>query len=208
MSDRIPVFVFADDPISQVGVSSQLRPRPEVWVVDSEDFDQAAVAVVVVEQVDESAVRTLRAMGRNGCPRVVAVVTHLDDAGLLRAVEAGVAGILRRSEALPEKLVAAIFAAAAGQGTLAPDLLGRLMSQVGELGRQVLAPRGLGLSGLSEREIDVLRLLSEGCDTADVARKLLYSERTVKNVIHDVTTRLQLRNRSHAVAYALRHGLI
>lgn len=208
MSDRVPVFVYADDSISQVGLSSQLRPRPEVWVVDADDIDRAAVAVVVAEEVDEATVRTLRAVQRNGCPQVLAVVTHLNDAGLLRAVEAGVAGLLRRSEATPENLVAAITAAAAGQGTLAPDLLGRLMTQVGELGRQVLAPRGLGLSGLSEREIAVLKLLSEGCDTADVARKLLYSERTVKNVIHDVTSRLQLRNRSHAVAYALRHGLI
>lgn len=208
MSDRIPVFVYADDPISQVGLSSQLRPRPEVWVVDADDLDRAVVAVVVAEEVDEVAVRTMRALQRNGCPQVLVVVTHLDDAGLFRAVEVGVAGVLRRSEAQPERLVAAIVAAVSGQRTLAPDLLGRLMTQVGELGRQVLAPRGLGLSGLSEREIEVLRLLSEGCDTAEVARKLLYSERTVKNVIHDLTTRLQLKNRSHAVAYAVRHGLI
>ncbi len=45
-------------------------------------------------------------------------------------------------------------------------------------------------------------------DTAEIARTLSYSERTVKNVLHDVTTRRQLRNRSHAVAYALRQGLI
>jgi len=54
----------------------------------------------------------------------------------------------------------------------------------------------------------VLRLVAEGWDTAQIATKLSYSERTVKNVLHDVTTRLQLRNRSHAVAYAMREGLI
>ena len=54
----------------------------------------------------------------------------------------------------------------------------------------------------------MLRLVADGYDTAEIAQQLAYSERTVKNVLHDVTTRLQLRNRSHAVAYALREGLI
>lgn len=52
------------------------------------------------------------------------------------------------------------------------------------------------------------RLVAEGYDTADIAAKLSYSERTTKNVLHEVTTRLQLRNRSHAAAYAMRRGLI
>ena len=64
------------------------------------------------------------------------------------------------------------------------------------------------LAGLAEREIEVLRLVAEGLDTNEIAHRMCYSERTVKNVIHDVTTRLQLRNRSHAVAYAMRQGLI
>jgi DNA-binding NarL/FixJ family response regulator len=54
----------------------------------------------------------------------------------------------------------------------------------------------------------VLRLVAEGFDTADIARKLAFSERTIKTVIHDVTTRLCLRNRTHAVAWAMREGLI
>ena len=84
----------------------------------------------------------------------------------------------------------------------------RLLEQVQRLQRQVLAPRGLTLTGLSKRETDVLRLLADGHDTADIARTLCWSERTVKNIVHDVTTRLQLRNRAHAVAYAVREGLI
>ena len=73
---------------------------------------------------------------------------------------------------------------------------------------QVLAPRGLSFAGLNDRERDVLRLVAEGHDTAEIATLLSYSERTVKNVLHDLNTRLQLRNRSHAVAYAVREGLI
>jgi DNA-binding NarL/FixJ family response regulator len=89
-----------------------------------------------------------------------------------------------------------------------PDLLGRLLDQVGRLQRQVLAPRGLTFTGLATREIEVLRLVADGLSTGEIAVELCYSERTVKNVLHDITTRLHLRNRSHAVAYALRQGLI
>ena len=89
-----------------------------------------------------------------------------------------------------------------------PDLLGRLLGQVGRLQRQILSPRGLAFSGLSQRESEVLTLVAAGHDTAEIAGRLSYSQRTVKNILHDVTTRLQLRNRSHAVAYAVREGLI
>jgi DNA-binding NarL/FixJ family response regulator len=101
-----------------------------------------------------------------------------------------------------------IRAAAAGEGAVPADLLGRLLDQVGRLQRQVLWPNGMTFAGLNEREIEVLRLVAEGFDTAEIAAKLSYSQRTVKNVLHDITSRLHLRNRSHAVAYALRHGLI
>jgi DNA-binding NarL/FixJ family response regulator len=145
---------------------------------------------------------------RNGCPRVVLVVATLDDAGLMVAVEVGACAVLRRREATPERLAAAVEAAAQGDGTLAPDLLGRLMSQMGRLQRQVLAPRGIGPTGLTDRELEVLRLLADGLDTGEIAQRLAYSERTIKNIIHDLTSRLNLRNRSHAVAYAVKAGLI
>jgi DNA-binding NarL/FixJ family response regulator len=208
MSGRIRVFVFGEDPISQAGVATQLRGRPEVLVVEGSDIDSAEVAVVIVDQMGDSCARTVHAVQRGGCPRVVLVVSELDDAGLLVAVETGVSGLLRRREATPERLAAAVTSAASGDGTLAPDLLGRLMAQMSRLQREVLAPRGIGPAGLTERERDVLRLLADGLDTAEIAGQLAYSERTIKNIIHDLTTRLNLRNRSHAVAYAVKSGLI
>ena len=208
MEDRIPVFVYASDPISETGIAGQLRGQPAVHVVEEGDVDLAAVAIVVTDEIDDEATRAIRAVQRNGVPRVVVVVTRVDDAGLLAALEAGACGIVRRAEARSDRLVAAVRAAVAGDGTMPPDLLGRLLDQIGRLQRQVLAPRGLTIAGLAEREIEVLRLIAEGLDTNEIAGRLCYSERTVKNVIHDVTSRLQLRNRSHAVAYAMRQGLI
>jgi DNA-binding NarL/FixJ family response regulator len=208
MPGRVRVFVFGEDPISQAGVATQLRGRPEVLVVDDGDIDSAQVAVVIVDEMDEACARTVRAVQRNGCPRVLLVVSSLDDAGLMVAVEIGACGVLRRREASPERLAAAVLAAASGDATLAPDLLGRLLAQMSRLQREVLAPRGIGPSGLTDREVEVLRLLADGHDTGQIARQLAYSERTIKNIIHDLTSRLNLRNRSHAVAYAVKAGLI
>jgi DNA-binding NarL/FixJ family response regulator len=208
MSERIPVFVFARDPVSQAGVSAQLRPRPEVVVVAEGEVDTAEVAIVVADDVDEDAIRVIRALQRNGCPRVVLVAARLDDAGLVAAVEAGACALLRRAEASGERLATVVETAASGDGSVPPDLLGRLLEHLGRLQRQVLAPRGLTFTGLSERETQILRLVADGYDTSEIANRMAYSERTVKNALHDVTTRLQLRNRSHAVAYALREGLI
>jgi len=208
MGDRISVFVYARDPISRAGVATQLRSRPEIRVVDDGEIDSAAVAVVVAEEVDGEAVRQMKALRRNGCARVVLVLSSVDDAGLLSAVEGGVSALLRRSQATTDALVRAVSSAAAGEGAVPPDLLGRLLAQVGRLHEQVLGPRGLTLAGLTQREIDVLKLVAEGLSTGEIARRLSYSERTIKNVIHDVTARFHLRNRSHAVAYAMKTGLI
>ena len=208
MADRIPVYVYARDQITQSGTATQLRGRPEMRIVEGDDIDGASVAVVAGDEADDETVRVIRAIQRNGCPRVVLVVTRLDDAGLLAAVEAGVCGVLRRQEATAERLTDAVQAAATGDGTLPPDLLGRLLQHMGQLQRDVLGPRGFRFSGLTDREVEVLRLVAEGMSTTEIAKRLSYSDRTIKNVIQDVTTRFSLRNRSHAVAYAMRLGLI
>jgi len=105
MPERIPVAVYARDPISQAGIASQLRARPEVALAENGDAASAAVAIVVADEVDEPTIQTLRAVQRSGCRRVLLVATRLDDGALLSAVEAGACGMLRRTEAMPERLV-------------------------------------------------------------------------------------------------------
>ncbi len=208
MQRRIATYVYANDPILQAGVMSQLRQRPEIWLVDDADLDDAEIAVVAADTLDDEVTRTLRALQRGGVPQTMLVLGTIEGNTVVTAAEIGVRGLVRRAEASPETLVHTIARVASGEGIVPSDLLAVLLGQVGRLQRQVLAPRGLQFSGLSEREVEVLRLVADGQDTAEIARTLNYSERTVKNVLHDVTTRLQLRNRSHAVAYAMREGLI
>jgi DNA-binding NarL/FixJ family response regulator len=206
--EQIPVVVCAADPLSRAGIISQLRRVHGFLIASVDDPPSGAIALVVADGMNDDVAGDLRALRGRGINRVVLLVARVDDRDLLAAVEAGVSGVIRRSEATAGNMAAAIRSAAAGEGTLSPDLLGRLLRQVGQLQRQVLTPRGLTFSGLTERETSVLRMLAQGHDTAEVGRQLFYSERTVKNIIHDVTSRLELRNRAHAVAYAIREGLI
>lgn len=208
MTAQVVTYIHGADPISQAGLVSQLRGRPEVRVVEEAGLNQATVAIVVTEQIDEDATRVLHGLHRGDLPHLIVVASTIDDASLITAAEAGVAGVLRRRDATPENLVRVICRVDSGEGEVPGDMLGRLMEQLGRLQRQVLTPRGLTFTGLTPREVQVLRLVADGHATAEIAQELCYSERTVKNVLHDLTTRLQLRNRSHAVAYALREGLI
>jgi DNA-binding NarL/FixJ family response regulator len=207
-TNRIQVLARATDPILQSGVRSALRTRPEVWLVD-EDADAArTVALVAADRLDERTMQLLKALQGKGFTRIVFVSGELEDTEMLTAVEAGVCAVARRADSTPDTLVRLVTAAASGEGALPPDLLGRLLNRVSHLQQHVLEPRGMRLAGITNREGDVLRLVASGLSTKEIADKLCYSQRTVKSILHDVTNRFQLRNRAHAVAYALREGLI
>lgn len=192
---RVPVWVKALDPLSQFGLAYALRQRPEILLVNEIHPSKArtsppVVALVAVDSLDTTAGQVLREAAHRGCRRTVVIAGLIDDDTVMAAVELGVSGMLRRADATAGRIVQLIQAAAAGDGRLP-------------------APHSRPPhAALSDRETRVLRLVADGKDTQEIARELSYSERTVKNVLHAVTTRLQLRNRSHAVAYAVREGLI
>ncbi|MEU8588800.1 response regulator transcription factor [Streptomyces sp. NPDC048664] len=205
----MPVAVHAPDPISREGAIGQLRRHPEIELREESASGPGTVALLIGDTLDEPTLTRLRRLARSEGARAVLVVGALRESELLDVIECGVGAIVWRREATASRLVQAVLAAARGDGDLPADLLGRLINQVGTLHRSAAGGPGLAsTSGLTPRESDVLRLVAEGFDTSEIAGKLSYSERTVKNVIHGLTTRLHLRNRAHAVAYALREGYI
>ncbi|MEV6308224.1 response regulator transcription factor [Streptomyces sp. NPDC051840] len=207
-AERATVAVYAGDPVLRAGIVQQLRQRPEIQLLADDDAEQVQVSLVVVDQVGDDVAALLHRLRHNTATRTGLVVGTLGPGALPRVIECGVAAVLRRAEADPDRLLHLVMALANGEGVLPGDLLGTLLTHVGSLQRAALDPRGVSLSTLTTREADMLRLVSEGLDTAEIARKTSYSERTVKNVLHEIITRLQLRNRAHAVGYALRNGLI
>ncbi|WP_205669842.1 MULTISPECIES: response regulator transcription factor [unclassified Amycolatopsis] len=188
----VPVRVLAADPFLRAGLESALYGRGEFTDADG------GVAVLAVDEVDDAAVEAIRtAKERNAT--VLLVTGKVDAPRAARAIEAGACGVLRREQACEQTLVSAVRAAATGHGTMPPDLLSDLFDA-----RQAVpaAPT------LDARERDVLRMVADGHETAEIASALAYSARTVTTIVHDITHRLRLRNRAHAVAFALREGLI
>ena len=134
--------------------------------------------------------------------RVMVCSSDVAEESVLTALQAGAVGYLRKDTLTTETLGAAVRAAASGTGVMEPELLGNLLKGVSvETGRPTVAR-------LTDREQQVLSLIAAGHPTREVAEQLCYSERTVKNVLHDVVTKLNARSRSQAVAFAVREGLI
>lgn len=206
--EQVRVVLRASDPLSYEGLLSYLQSRSEFTVVDPADQAEATVFVVSCDQLTADVVALLRRSAAELAVPVVLVVSEITEAELLIAVECRVVAVLPRVAVTADRLAHGVLAAANGGGVLPPSLVGELLKHVERLHREVLTPNGLNAAGLTSREVDVLRLMANGFDTHEIAEELCYSERTVKNVIYGVTHRLKLRNRAHAVAYALRTGLI
>jgi DNA-binding NarL/FixJ family response regulator len=206
--ERVRVILQATDQVSRAGLASFLQSSGELALLRAGDRSGARVLVFACEELTADAVMMLRRSAAETRLPVVLVVNGITESELLTAVECRVVAILPRAAVTGERLVHSVLAAAGGGGILPSNLVGELLKHIERLQREVLAPNGLSASGLTPREIDVLRLMADGLDTTEIAGELCYSERTVKNVIYGVTHRLKLRNRSHAVAYALRAGMI
>ena len=206
---RTRVSVLADDPVTLAGLGGQLRTSRALDVVPFRSEQLPAVVVIGAAGFDAEQLRRVRAVQYGGRTQVVAVVGELDGASLLEGIEAGACVIIRRRDATNERLLEGVRMAATGEGSVPGDLLSRLMRRVGESDPlDASATPATARHSLTHREIKVLRLLADGCSTAEIAAELAYSESTIKGAIHELTSRLDLRNRSHAVAYALRAGLI
>lgn len=215
VDDRIPVAIHTADPLTGAGVTHHLGPHPAIELVDSTaddsgrtSDDRGVVAVFVADALDDTTLMRLRRLMRRDGARTVLVVHRLRESDLLEIIACGVSVVLWRHEVSATRLFEAVTAASRGEGDMPAGLLGRLMTQIGSLARTIPGGTAALTGGLSPREVEVIRLVADGFDTKEIAEKLNYSERTIKNNLHALTTRLHLRNRAHAVAHAVREGYI
>jgi len=189
------------DEVDSVGEAAGVR---EAW--GSRDLPEADVVLVDPEVNGGS--DFIREVREKTGAAVVVCSSRTDEQDVLAAVQAGAVGYLCKDTLTPETLETGVRGASNGAGVMTPEVLGNLLRGISRVSREVLEPRGLSLSSLTAREQEVLRLVAAGHPTREVAQKLCYSERTIKNVIHDVVTKLNARTRSQAVAQAVREGLI
>jgi DNA-binding NarL/FixJ family response regulator len=207
----LAVAILSNEPITGDGARAYLRSQPELRVLDPEELALADVLLVVVDDLSED-VLALMEQAAQQAPghrlRMVVVTNTIREHQLLRAVGCGLISVIPRNEASYEAIVRVLLDSQRGQAVLPSIAIGWLIEHTRLIQQDVLAPMGLTAAGLQPREVDVLRLLAEGLSTNEIATKLNYSERTIKTIIHSMMTRLGLRNRPHAVAYAMRVGAL
>lgn len=206
---QLAITVHEGDPISRAGLIALLQRQQAITVLNGteESFspDKGDVAVMLLKQVDAESAMRLRKLSNDMGKKVVLVTEELDELQLELVLDAGIHAIVWRRQATEDRLVKAVRSIHQGEGEVPPDLLTRLLAQVGRI-RQAERREPKNGNALSERELRVLEFVAKGLDTKEIAAQLSYSERTVKGILHDIMARMQLRNRAHAVAFAIRAG--
>ena len=135
--------------------------------------------------------------------RVLVLTISADEEDVTEAVLAGASGYLLK-DATIEQIVQGVRAAAIGESLISPKVAARLLGQIREA--ETASPVANG--ALSERELDVLRLVAEGKDNAEIGGQLFISPQTVKNHVSNILFKLQIENRIQAAVYAVRQGIV
>jgi DNA-binding NarL/FixJ family response regulator len=178
--------VVADAPDGARAVALARQFRPDVVLMDLKMPEMDGVTAT--EKIKAERPET----------EILVLTTYETDADILRAVEAGATGYLLKDSS-EEHLFDAIRQAARGKSPLAPSVASRLVERV----RDTTAGENL-----SEREIEILRLVAQGANNKDIAQALLISESTVKAHILHIFQKLDVDDRTAAVTTALRRGII
>ena len=136
--------------------------------------------------------------------KVIVLTTYGADEWVFDAVRAGAVGYLLKGTPR-EQLVAAVKGTAAGETFLDPKIAGKLLDAVATQGAP--SAHSTLLDDLTERERDVLRLLTQGLSNSEIASRLYLSQGTVRNYVSSILTKLDVADRTQAALLALRHGL-
>ena len=149
---------------------------------------------------------TRRISGIAPLARVVVLTISADDEDVMNAVMAGACGYLLKDSSIGQ-LLAGIRAAAAGESLISPQIAAKLLQRLRAGGADEAAAETIRAE-LSDRELEVLRLIANGKDNAEIAKELFISPKTVKNHISNILMKLQIDNRIQAAVYAVRSGIV
>ncbi len=215
MTDRIRVLICDDHAVVREGLASFLELQEDIEIAGQAANGEEAVARAAALQPDVilmdlvmpkvdgiEAIRRITAERPDA--RIIVLTSYAEDAQIFPAIRAGASGYLMK-DVSPQDLAKAIRMARDGEPLLHPDVVRRLMAEVVH---PTHSGRPESLARLTEREMDVLRLIATGRSNKEIARDLVLSEKTVKTHVSNLLQKLGLPDRTQAALLAVREHLV
>lgn len=213
MTEIIRVLIADDHPIVRQGLELMINTQPDLELIAEAKDGEEAVRMARETQPDVIVMDLLMPV-KNGISaieeinqldletQILVLTSFPEDEMVIAAVKAGATGILLK-DSIPEKLLTAIRAVYRGESVLHPTVSRKLMEEVRQPSKTVV-PEDL----LTQRELDVIRLLAKGLTNSQIALSLNVSIRTVTTHIRNILDKLHLQNRTQAAIYAVEHGIL
>jgi NarL family two-component system response regulator LiaR len=214
MTEPITVLIVDDHQVVRQGVRAFLESQPDIAVVGEAESGEVA-AQLAAEHAPDVVLMDLLMPGMDGItatqqvkqvsPRsqVIVLTSYHQDEHIFPAIRAGALSYLLK-EASPQELVEAVRKAARGEAVLHPRVAARLVQELHGARHDIDHP----LTTLSDRELDVLRLIADGLSNAEIAKRLVISEKTVKSHVSNILGKLHLVDRTQAAVFAWREGVV
>jgi NarL family two-component system response regulator LiaR len=210
--DKISVIIVDDHAIVRQGLRTYLELQPDIEVLGEASNGSEAVALaretlpdivlmdLVMPQGDGvEATRTITGLAPS--TRVIVLTSFSEDEKVFASIKAGAQGYLMK-DVLPTELVRAIRTVHRGEAQLDPEIARKLMQEF--TNPQPTTPK----HDLTERELEVLRLIAQGKSNKDISEDLVLSEKTVKTHVSNILQKLHLSDRTQAAVYALRQKIV
>ncbi len=215
MSEEIKVLLVDDQQLVRDGISALLKLQQGIEVVGDADNGAQAISFIDENPVDvvlmdvrmpamDGIIATRTIKQKHPELRVIMLTTFDDEEYIVKSLQAGACGYLLKD--IPtQDLAQAIRLAHGGIFQLSSSAMGKLVDE--EALRQAVSRNEEALEGLTEREVDVLELISIGRTNREIAEELFITEGTVKNHVSRILQQLNLRDRVQAAIYGIKNGL-
>jgi two-component system, NarL family, response regulator LiaR len=213
MAQVINILIADDHPIVREGLRALLSGKPDMALVgEARDGDEAVAKarslrpdVILMDLVmpRKNGIEAIREIRQeNAQARILVLSTFSEDERIIAAIKGGALGYLLKDSS-PQELIEAIRCVHRGESSLHPAVARKLILAYGK--EQRVAPAA---TALTEREAEVLKLVARGLSNHAIAERLFVGEGTVRFHVSNILGKLQLENRTQAVLYALREGMV
>ena len=216
--EPIRVLVVDDHALFRRGLQMVLEQELDIEVV-GEASDGAEAVIQATEMLPDIVLMDVRMPKRGGIDactaihetvpsaKIIMLTISDEEADLYDAIKAGAMGYLLKEISI-EEVASAIRAVHGGQSLISPSMASKLLTEFASMIKRTDDRQQVPTPRLTDREMEVLKLVAKGLNNRDIAKQLFISENTVKNHIRNILEKLQLHSRMEAVVYAVREKLL